>query len=91
MASMQPEASAGPSPPTRPHSQPVGTSRGSSAGVIPSSPATAASQPVKSNSGCASDAVVVSSTASPARAWLATDCAGQNPCAAGTVSFSQRT
>ena len=91
MASMQPDASAGPSPSTFPHSHPVGTRRGSWSVVIPRSSTTAASQPVKSNSGCASDAVVVSSTASPARAWLATDCAGQNPCAAGTVSWSQRT
>src|SRR6478735_9799461 len=91
IASMQPDASDGPSPSTFPHSQPVGTSRGRRSGVMPSSLATAGSHPVKSNSGCASDAVVVSSTASPASAWFATDCAGQKPYADGTVSCSQRT
>ena len=53
--------------------------------------ASCSSHPTQSNRGCASAAVVVSSTASPLNAWLATACAGQRPCASGASPASQRT
>ena len=89
---MHPDASAGPSPPMRPASHPVGTRRGNWSRRVPSSRATAASHPVQSNSGYAA------ATRSSCRALLRrrargwpTACAGQNPCAPRHLSWSQRT
>jgi hypothetical protein len=91
MASMHPDARAGPSasapPPTVPARHAVGTSRGSWSMVTLVASITSWFQPTQSNSGIAQAAVDVSSTASPHNAWLATACAGQNPAASGYCSM----